>query len=145
MNHSSSKETVGGLLSKGLLSKIDTLLLPVKSICIFKSLFFLPCVPDFTAFLGITGLSWFFYWIFLLGRLTLLSCLLTCNPTFYYFKNKKLLFFLFSIWVNLNNIFVPKRVYIITIFVENFALIILGLDKSPLDKCPTTIKISSAV
>ena len=28
---------VGGHLSIGLLSKIDTLLLPVKSICIFKS------------------------------------------------------------------------------------------------------------
>ena len=33
---------VGGPLSRGLLSEIDTLLLPVKSICIFKSLFSFP-------------------------------------------------------------------------------------------------------
>ena len=44
----------------------------------------------------------------------------------------------FSIWVNVNHIFLSKKDYINTIFVANFALMIFGLDKSPLDKCPTT-------
>ena len=34
--------------------------------------------------------------------------------------------------------FLPKKLDIITISIRNFALIILELDKCPLDKCPTT-------
>ena len=45
----------------------------------------------------------------------------------------------FSISVNVNHKFVPKKVYKITIFGEDFALIILGLDKSPTNALPPTI------
>ena len=48
-----SKE--GGLLSKGHLCKVGTLLLPVKSLCLFKILFFLPCGPDSVAFFDYEG------------------------------------------------------------------------------------------
>ena len=34
--------------------------------------------------------------------------------------------------------FLPKKLDIITISIRNFALIILELDKCPLDKCPTS-------
>ena len=52
--------TESGLLSNGHLSKLRTLLLPVKSIGLFKTSCFLPCVPDSMAFLAIKGLSCFF-------------------------------------------------------------------------------------
>ena len=64
----------GGLQSTGHLSRVGTLLLPVKSICRFKTLFFLPFVPDIFGHITFVVL---FYGIFLLGRLTLLSCKLS--------------------------------------------------------------------
>ena len=91
---------------------------------------------------GLFGHIWFvvffFYWIFLLGRLTLQSCILTCNPTFYYFKNNKLDFFFIQHLSKFKPYIFTQKVYIIIIFIANIALIILGLDKSPFDKCPTT-------
>ena len=47
------KVRVGGLLPTRHLPLIDTLLMPVKSIGLFKTLVFLPCVPESMAFLAI--------------------------------------------------------------------------------------------
>ena len=78
------------------------LLMPVKSIGLFKTLFFLPCVPGLMAD-HIRFVVLFSYYLFFLGRLSLLSCIFTCNPSFYYLKNSKLIFVSLSIWVNLHN------------------------------------------
>ena len=43
----------------GYLTRVATLLLPVKSICLLNTLFLIPCVPDFMAFLAIWGLCAF--------------------------------------------------------------------------------------
>ena len=45
----------GGLSSTGHLSKVSTLLTPVKSKGFFKTLFFLTCVPDSMAFMAVTN------------------------------------------------------------------------------------------
>ena len=55
IHHLVKKWKKGRLLFTGHLSWIGTLLLPVKSIDLFKTLFFLPCVPESLAFLTIKG------------------------------------------------------------------------------------------
>ena len=56
--------TEGGLLSKGHLSKVGTILLPVKSIYLFET-FFLPCVQDSMAFFDHTRFVMLFVMVFL--------------------------------------------------------------------------------
>ena len=72
----------GGLLPPGHLSKIGTLLMPVKSIGLFKTLIFLPYIPESYGLFGHVRFLVLFYSNFLLSHLGLLSCKFTWNQTF---------------------------------------------------------------
>ena len=77
----------------------------------------------------------FFNRIFLLGHLTLLSCILPCNTTFYYFRNNYFFFF-FSIWVNLNHICLPKKSLYNFFFCCEFCTYITWFGQKPVRQMP---------
>ena len=123
----------GQTLSNGHLSKVGTLLLPVKSMCLFKTLYFPSCAPDSMAFFAIWGLHfaalYFIVSFFSAAKLCrVANWLITRLFISYFFP-----IFLFSILVNAKRIcFLLKKKNLI------FALLILKLENRPLDKCPTT-------
>ena len=87
-------------------------------------------------------LPWIFFCIFLLGRLTLLSSILTCNPTFYKlkrFKKNIYIFFPFSIWVNVNHKIVPKKSLYKYHFCCEFSTHNTWFGQKPVGQMPNTI------